>query len=556
MGRMRTEMELALEQTQQGASYEARYALKRLMNEKEIHGPSDAMHNPPQPLKFDESNANVLERFYTSAGNPVKEILLKLNLPDHMSILTDSKVTPTKHGRMTKTYSSPLFIANCFNAGYLKMVVKNGRNNGNREQRKRYNSTNRNTNSQFPNRPQTGRRSTFKAGVYCTHYFKERHIGDECYKLKGYLVGHPLHGKYKPPVVKNSGVNDNRNPKVNLVSGQDVASTSTQAETSSNAGNDVVFVRIDQHQNQMNQVLLMMQQYQKEPPTGMINSHTIRKHKFIASVMIKFKTTWGLNRRIAHGNLCEGLYIIFPDPTPTSSPTVLRTSSSNNTILWHSRLGHPSATTLKQIKSISISCNSELSTSDGTIDKYKAKLVAKGHIQKEGIDFHETFAAAAKMVTVRALIATAVHNNWPIAQMDINNAFLNGDLPEEIYMKLPQGYPSSSKTSVCKLQKSLYGLKHKQTMVLQTDKLPSKPWIQSKNTTGLIMTQRKYTLELLQSVGVLNIKPSSIPFDPIIKLNHDDGEPLDDPSQYRTLVPVSSYGNLRSKQLCPEVQLK
>ncbi|GKB64296.1 hypothetical protein Tco_0920482, partial [Tanacetum coccineum] len=58
------------------------------------------------------------------ARNPVKEILLKLNLPDHRSILTDSKVTPTKHGRMTKPYSSPRFIANCFNEGYLKMEVK------------------------------------------------------------------------------------------------------------------------------------------------------------------------------------------------------------------------------------------------------------------------------------------------------------------------------------------------------------------------------------------------------------------------------------------------
>ncbi|GJR62809.1 hypothetical protein Tco_1504971 [Tanacetum coccineum] len=62
-------------------------------------------------------------RLNTSAGNPVKEILLKLNLPDHRSILTDSKVTLTKHGRMTKPYSSLRFIANCFNAGYLKMEV-------------------------------------------------------------------------------------------------------------------------------------------------------------------------------------------------------------------------------------------------------------------------------------------------------------------------------------------------------------------------------------------------------------------------------------------------
>ncbi|GKF82005.1 hypothetical protein Tco_0243661 [Tanacetum coccineum] len=62
--------------------------------------------------------------FNTTAGNPVKKILLKLNLSDHKSILTDLKVTPTKPGRMTKPYSSPRFIANCFHAGQLKMVVE------------------------------------------------------------------------------------------------------------------------------------------------------------------------------------------------------------------------------------------------------------------------------------------------------------------------------------------------------------------------------------------------------------------------------------------------
>nr|GEV69291.1 hypothetical protein [Tanacetum cinerariifolium] len=63
------------------------------------------------------------ERFSTTAGNPFKEILLKLNLPDHRSILTDLKVTPTKHERMTKPYSSYRFIANCFISG----IYKNGR---------------------------------------------------------------------------------------------------------------------------------------------------------------------------------------------------------------------------------------------------------------------------------------------------------------------------------------------------------------------------------------------------------------------------------------------
>nr|GEW14620.1 hypothetical protein [Tanacetum cinerariifolium]GEW40464.1 hypothetical protein [Tanacetum cinerariifolium] len=73
-----------------------------------------------EQAEYDESNTFVLERFNTTAGNHVKEIILKLNLLDHMLILTDSKVTPTKHGRMTKPYSSSRFIANYFISGIYK----------------------------------------------------------------------------------------------------------------------------------------------------------------------------------------------------------------------------------------------------------------------------------------------------------------------------------------------------------------------------------------------------------------------------------------------------
>lgn len=82
----------------------------------------------------------------------------------------------------------------------------------------------------------------------------------------------------------------------------------------------------------------------------------------------------------------------------------------------------------------------------------------QGNHQKFRIDHSETFSPVIKMATIRAVIALAASRQWPIHQLDINNAFIHGELNEEVYMKVSYGIPNHD-NKVCKLVKSLYGLK-------------------------------------------------------------------------------------------------
>ena len=98
--------------------------------------------------------------------------------------------------------------------------------------------------------------------------------------------------------------------------------------------------------------------------------------------------------------------------------------------------------------------------SDGSVNHFKARLVSKGFTQSYGIDYEETFAPVAKLNSICVLLSLVANLDWPLQQLDIRNAFLNGDLEEEVYMEVPPGLESQENFGkVCKLKKSLYDLK-------------------------------------------------------------------------------------------------
>ncbi|GJW32286.1 putative RNA-directed DNA polymerase [Tanacetum coccineum] len=188
--------------------------------------------------------------------------------------------------------------------------------------------------------------------------------------------------------------------------------------------------------------------------------------------------------------------------------------------------------------------------SSGEIERFKARLVSKRFGQKEGIDYEETFSPVVKMGTVRCVLTLAVEMNWKFFQMDVNNAFLYGDLNEEVYMLPPLGFSKPNENKVCKLKKSLYGLKQapRQWNHKLIEALRDVGFVQSKNEHSLFVKNvgsvflyvlvyvddlaitgndelKLRTLkELLHDFGLLGCKPVITPLPGNIVLPHKESE--------------------------------
>lgn len=99
--------------------------------------------------------------------------------------------------------------------------------------------------------------------------------------------------------------------------------------------------------------------------------------------------------------------------------------------------------------------------SNDNVNKYKARLVARGYTQREGVDYFDTFALVVHYESIRMLLAIAAKEDYEIKQFDVTTAFLYGILKEIIFMEQPQDFVDKSKSNiVCRLHKSLYDLNH------------------------------------------------------------------------------------------------
>ncbi|KAK9074412.1 hypothetical protein SSX86_007010 [Deinandra increscens subsp. villosa] len=245
--------------------------------------------------------------------------------------------------------------------------------------------------------------------------------------------------------------------------------------------------------------------------------------------------------------------------------------------------------------------------SDGSLERYKARLVCDGRSQQVGIDCDETFSPVVKPATIRTVLTIATHHGWDISQLDVKNAFLHGHLSETVYMHQPMGFRDPRfPDHVCRLKRSLYGLKQaprawyqrftdfvttigfrhsvcdhslfiyhhgsdvaylllyvddiilttsstglKQTLMQQLarefamkDLGPLTYFLGisvQRDNNGLFLSQTKYAHEILQRAKMSDCNSCHTPVDTSAKLGANAGDPVSDPTHFRSLAGALQY---------------
>ncbi|KAE8720956.1 hypothetical protein F3Y22_tig00017808pilonHSYRG00163 [Hibiscus syriacus] len=225
--------------------------------------------------------------------------------------------------------------------------------------------------------------------------------------------------------------------------------------------------------------------------------------------------------------------------------------------------------------------------------RYKARLVAKGYAQTEGVDYNEVFSPVVKHSSIRILLALVAQLDLELVQMDVKTAFLHGDLDEEIYMTQPDGFKVAEKEEmVCKLEKSLYGLKQsprqwykrfdkfmigqkytRSNMIIESDRncetkdsieqeFEMKDLGKAKKILGmdirvkklgrLCLSQKEYLRKVLKRFGINEMsKPISTPLAPHFKLGASMSPKDDAEREYMSKVPYASVvGSLMYAMVC------